>query len=205
MNKAENYWDKQADEFEIQLNDHYRNVLGKLQKYLSPSDLVLDYGCATGLVSHELAGRVREIHGLDISSKMIAVAKRIAAERNIDNAKFAHGTVFDDRYPDETFDVILTFNVLHLLEDAPGVVKRFNQLLKPGGVFVSMTHSLPETTSFMGVLQVFIRKLGLVPNVNMPKISELQNLISNGNFHIVEAENLSKSPPFAYYVVAKKN
>jgi 2-polyprenyl-3-methyl-5-hydroxy-6-metoxy-1,4-benzoquinol methylase len=204
MNRTEKFWDKRAENYEKPLNSHYLNVIGKIRKYLNQSDVVLDYGCATGLVSHEIAGNVKEMHGLDISPKMAEIATTIARERKIENVNFRHGSIFDQSYEEGSLDVILTFNVLHLLEDAPAVVERFNQLLKPGGVFISMTHSLDEKTSFLGIVQFFIRKLGLVPHVKMPKISELRDLITGGGFRIVEAENLSPSPPYAYYVVAQK-
>jgi len=39
--------------------------------------------------------------------------------------------------------------------------------------------------------------------VKMLKFSELESLIANGNFHIVETEHLQHSEP-NYYIAAKK-
>ncbi|MBT4442594.1 MAG: class I SAM-dependent methyltransferase [Oceanospirillaceae bacterium] len=39
----------------------------------------MDYGCGTGTASCVLASQVKEIHGIDISSEMIRVAKKKSA------------------------------------------------------------------------------------------------------------------------------
>jgi ubiquinone/menaquinone biosynthesis C-methylase UbiE len=41
------------------------------KKYLKTDDTVLDFGCGTGKVAVELAGYVRELEGVDISSKWL--------------------------------------------------------------------------------------------------------------------------------------
>jgi predicted TPR repeat methyltransferase len=40
-------------------------TLKNTKKYLNGSDIVLDYGCATGTKALELAGYVQKIHGID--------------------------------------------------------------------------------------------------------------------------------------------
>ncbi|NEW06798.1 methyltransferase domain-containing protein [Paenibacillus sp. SYP-B3998] len=55
------------------------------------------------------------------------------------NINYAHSTIFDERYKKGSFDVILVFHVLHLLEDEHIVLQRINELLKPGGLLISAT------------------------------------------------------------------
>ncbi|MCP4153292.1 MAG: class I SAM-dependent methyltransferase, partial [bacterium] len=142
-------------------------------------------------------------HGIDISSKMLAVAKRKAAERTIKNVDFKQSTLSGAGYQKEAFNVILGFNILHLLEDAGKGVQGINELLKPGGLFISATPCLGEEKTFLGKSLFFLSKLGLVPQIRHFQISELEGLIANGDFQIVEAENSSDSPP-NYFIVAKK-
>lgn len=92
-------------------------VIQNAQKYLKSRDIVLDFGCATGTKTLELASGVKEIRGIDISSKMIEAAKRNAAERRVVNVDFEKTTIFSELFEKESFDVILALNVLHLLED----------------------------------------------------------------------------------------
>ncbi|MFC1956118.1 class I SAM-dependent methyltransferase [Chloroflexota bacterium] len=83
-------------------------------KYLNIDDTVLDYGCATGIISNAIADKVKEIHAIDISSKMIEMAKIKARGRNIENIHYAQGTIFDERYQKESFNAILVFRILHM-------------------------------------------------------------------------------------------
>ena len=125
MNKSEKFWDKQAKGFtdheqhtQLSENKDYITTL----KYLNINDTVLDYGCATGIISNAIADKVKEIHAIDISPKMIEIAKSKASERNIENIHYAPATIFDERYQKESFNVILAFRILHMLEDIDAVI-----------------------------------------------------------------------------------
>ena len=63
MNQSEKFWDKQAKKFskhehDIQLNNN-KDFVNTL-KYLNINDMVLDYGCGAGIVSHAIADKVKE-------------------------------------------------------------------------------------------------------------------------------------------------
>ena len=138
MDKSEKFWDKQAKDFAdqeqyTQLSEN-KDFITTL-RYLNIEDTVLDYGCATGIISNAIADKVKEIHAIDISSKMIEMAKIKADERHINNIHYAQATIFDERYQRESFNVILAFRILHMLEDIQSVMSRINELLKPGGYF----------------------------------------------------------------------
>jgi len=210
MNKSEIFWDKVANKFDKRsqkLDQTEIKTLENTKKYLTVSDTVIDYGCGIGAMAIEISDNVKKIHGIDISSKMIDVAKRKAAERKIENIHFAKSTLFDERYKKEAFDVILAFNILHFLEDTQKVMTRINELLKPGGLIISVTPCLGEKKSFINILiflLVFLQtKLGMAPYMRFFKISECEDLIANGNFQIVETEHLH-SISEQYFIVAKK-
>jgi 2-polyprenyl-3-methyl-5-hydroxy-6-metoxy-1,4-benzoquinol methylase len=207
MNKAEKFWDKMADRSDMQAQkgeQTYLNTVDYIKQYFNRSDIILDYACGTGLFSHELANHVKEIHALDISSKMLEIAKRIAGERNIENIKFIQSTIFDESYSKETFDVVMAFNILHLLEDTQEVIQRINELLKPGGVLISETACLGEKKVFFSILLTPLRKIGIFPYANLLKISELEEFITTGNFQIIESKKLDHSPPMSQFIIARK-
>ena len=80
-NKAKGFWDtasKDYDKTEERFEYIHSKSRENTKKYLNSSDIVLDYGCGTGTTYCELANRVKEIHAVDISSKMIEIAKRKA-------------------------------------------------------------------------------------------------------------------------------
>ena len=150
MDKTIKFWDKQAKKFyksEEQFEPAFKIILKKTKRHLKKTDVLLDFGCATGSKTFQLAPFVKRVLCFDISSKMIDEAKNKAKELKIENADFLSGTIFDKTLSKESFDVIVSFGVIHLLKDNDKVMKRINELLKPGGYFISTTACLKEKMS----------------------------------------------------------
>ncbi len=203
INKSEEFWDKKANYFDREERSDeptYLKIIEMTQKHLDVNNVVLDFGCATGRMAIEIADKVKKVHGIDISSKMIEAAKINAA--NISNTDFEQLTIFDKKLEKGSFDVILGFYILHLVEDTPKVIMRMNELLTPGGLLISATPCLGET-AFLNILLSLGNKIGLVPDIKSFKISDLENSIANGNFEIVETECLSQKGQ-QQFIVAKK-
>ena len=60
-----------------------------------------------------------------------------------------------------TFDGILAFYILHLLEDSQMVIQRINELLKPGGLIISVTPCMGKKPFLNGIFSIF-SKLGFI-------------------------------------------
>jgi 2-polyprenyl-3-methyl-5-hydroxy-6-metoxy-1,4-benzoquinol methylase len=208
--RPERFWDSMAnklDRTEKRLEQIFIKVLKSTKRYLKASDVVLDYGCGTGLMCNEIASDVKQIYAIDISSKMLDIAKRRAVERNIENVEFAQANIFDARYKRESFDVILAFGILHLLEDNRQVIQRISELLTPGGLFISSTPCLAEKMTLLTKLQYFpylvLDKLRLIPSIKRYRLSEVAGLVATGRFQIVETENIFYKVTGAF-IVAKR-
>ena len=96
--QAEKFWDRLARTWgrpSPEPDQTDTKPLAKTRPYLKATDTVLDYGCAMGSVDLRLADSVRAIHGIDISSRMIAGAKEATASRGVANVTFAKATIFD--------------------------------------------------------------------------------------------------------------
>jgi ubiquinone/menaquinone biosynthesis C-methylase UbiE len=101
---------------------------------------LLDAGCGTGLTALRVAERVPgcAVHGIDISPKMIAAARRSAEQKGL-AAHFRVGSITALPCPDAAFDVVIT-NILfhHLdLEEKRRAVSEVARVLVPGGRYVS--------------------------------------------------------------------
>ncbi len=210
MYKSEKFWDRLSNQFDNRskkFDKTYIRTLENTKKYLNVSDIVLDCGCATGNTAFEIVDNVKKVYGIDISTKMIKAGKRKADENKIEKIDFMQATIFDERYKPESFDVILTFSVLHLLENTQKVMQRINELLKPGGLFISSTPCLGEKKTFLSILLFLLlfplTKIGILPYISFFMASELDDSITNGNFQIVETESLNHSPA-EYFIAAKK-
>lgn len=211
MDKTQNFWDKQAknyDKSEEQFEPAFKIILKKTKKYLKQNDVLLDFGCATGSKTVQLAPHVKEVIGQDISPKMIQEAKKKADELKIKNANFTSGTIFDKKLSIEKFDVIVSYGVLHLLDNNATVMKRINELLKPGGYFISTTACLKEKMSLRSKIEfsfyMFIKKIGLFPlHLNMYKYSDVIDIVSH-NLKIVESEKIFHDIHMSFIVAQKK-
>jgi len=102
----------------------YETKIEKIKTYLLPDDAVLDIGCGTGTQCGDLAGNVKQVTGIDISSKLLAIAEQRKAVRKLDNIEFIKTSLYDERLKADGFDVVMVFFVLHFFEDTDAVFKR---------------------------------------------------------------------------------
>ena len=211
MNKSKEFWNRASNNYD-KTEERFKYIHSKsrknTKKYLDKNNVVLDYGCGTGTTACEVANDVKEIYGIDISTKMIEISKGKAAEKNIENITFAEGSIFDVELKKESFDRILAFNMLHTIPNPKDVVQRIDELLKPNGLFISVTPCLGGKLSFSVGLQIrlvqIMCKIGIIPvPIRRLKSSDLDDLITNGNFQTVDTEQLYKGAS-SYFIVAKK-
>jgi 2-polyprenyl-3-methyl-5-hydroxy-6-metoxy-1,4-benzoquinol methylase len=178
--------------------------LEDVQIYLTEADRVLDFGCADGTVSFGIAGRVREVCGIDISPGMIDAAKRKMLEKNTPNTVFIPAAIFDDQFKEGSFDVILAFNVLHAFGNGRDVVERIHGLLKPEGLFISLTPCMGESKTIVGSVLSILVRTGIFPYVRFFSIPELENLITGGGFRTSVIKRRSSHNQLLLFMVAQK-
>jgi 2-polyprenyl-3-methyl-5-hydroxy-6-metoxy-1,4-benzoquinol methylase len=202
--KSEKFRDRIAKYFDwVEKKDEPINlkIIEKTKTLINSSDTVLDFGCGSGTTAIAIASSVNKINGIDNSSKMIELAKGKAEVNKIGNIDFEHATIFDEKFKTESFGVILCFYLLHLLEDAPRVMQRISDLLKPGGLIISATPCIKGT--YFSFLLSPISKIGLIPPITTLNLPELEKLMTDEDLDIIEVECLHKSGQ-QYFVVAKK-
>ena len=211
MNKSEKFWDgasKNYDKTEERFEYIHSRSRENTSKLLKGGDIVLDYGCGTGTAACQFSSLVKEIHAIDISSKMIEIAKEKAAAGKIENVNFEQSDIFDSKYSAQSYDVILAFNMLHTVASPQDVIERISELLKPEGLFISVTPCLGQKMSFLVNLQIqlvrFLCKFGLIPiPIRRITSSEVNKLLETGGFQAVESEEIYKDAS-SYFVAAKK-
>ncbi len=211
MNKPENFWNKASknyDKTEERFEYIHKKARENTKKHLKNSHIVMDYGCGTGTASCEISSLVKEIQGIDISSEMIRIAKEKAVVSKIENVIFEKADLFEDKFQDVSFDVILAFNMLHTVPNPQDIVHRINDLLKPDGLFISITPCLGQKMSFLVNLQIqlvrILCKFGVIPiPIRRIKSTDIDILLAKGEFEAIESEEIFKGAS-SYFVAANK-
>ena len=144
MNKSEKFFDKVSSKSKPEPNQTAFKIIESSKEFLEKDNCILDFGCGSGAITNKLSKVVKSVDAIDISSGMLEFAKKDAEKNSIGNINYLQTSIFDERFKDETFDVILAFNVLHYIDDMPRLIERTNTLLKPNGVFISSTACLKE-------------------------------------------------------------
>lgn len=188
---AVTFWDKRAKKYDNAVRKRgadYDRTIARAKSLLSTSDVVLDLGCASGEYSLDVATFVRRVHGIDTSANMIALATKKARDRAVNNVTFDAADVFDRSLDAHRSTAVLAFNVLHLVDELCSVLRRVNDLLPTGGLFISQTPCLGEWSFPLKMFLGFAQKMRLVPKILSLTALDLEAGIAGAGFDIAESE-----------------
>lgn len=138
---ARRFWDEQAATFD-EAADHglrdpgVRRAWSDLLLPLLPSGAVVaDLGCGTGTLSVLLAEAGHDVHGVDLSPRMVEAARAKADAAGVP-ARFSVGDAADPPVEPGSVDVVLARHVLWAFEDPADVLGAWTRQLRPGGRFL---------------------------------------------------------------------
>jgi len=187
MKRARKFWDRHAEGYArraIADEAAYRRKLEITRQYLRPDMQVLEIGCGTGSTALLHAPHVARIRAMDVSPRMIAIARRKAADQAIGNVDFEVATLDTLDAPRESFDAVLALNVLHLLDDWRGDIARIRHLVKPGGILVSSTFCLGDSMRYLRLVAPLGRAIGLLPPLSFFTTADLLGAMIDNGFTI---------------------
>jgi ubiquinone/menaquinone biosynthesis C-methylase UbiE len=105
---------------------------------LHEGETVLDLGSGAGidvLLSARRVGATGKAIGLDMTDEMLELARRNAAEADVENVEFVKGYIEDMPLADGTVDVVISNCVINLSGDKSIVIREAARVLRPGGRF----------------------------------------------------------------------
>ena len=171
---------------------------------MKPTDVVLDIGCGTGSLALRLASGAASIHGLDISSEMIRIARGKAETEGAANVSFHVGSLDSfELFEPASLDGVCAYSLLHLVEELPAALGRIYRLLRPGGFFISSTVCLSESwLPYRPILEV-MRWLGKAPRVRTLRKRELEDELRHAGFDGLEQPDVGAQSSIAFIVAVK--
>ena len=127
------YWAANADRFDEALAAYHNRFLTAAA--IGRADRVLDIGCGTGQTTRDAARAAADglALGVDLSGQMVALARRLAAEHGIVNARFEKADAQIHPFPAASFDVVISRTGTMFFADPARAFANIARSLRPGG------------------------------------------------------------------------
>jgi len=209
MTNDQAFWDRLAPKYRTQPISNeaaYEQTLDRLVSYLAPEHRVLELGCGTGGTALRLAPHVHSIVATDFAQGMIDQARARDAAPNV---SFLRGDVYHPDLEPGVFDVVIGFNLFHLVRDRAAQLRRVADLLPRGGLFISKTPCIgaPRLGFKFGLIRALLPLMQLVgkaPFVSRLTVAQLERDIVAAGFEIVETGLYPDLPPNRFVVARRR-
>jgi ubiquinone/menaquinone biosynthesis C-methylase UbiE len=114
-----------------------------IDKYFTKNSSVLDIGCGSGRTTMPLCQKGYKIIGIDLTPEMIASAKQIAGQNNL-NIDYRVRDATDLKFEDNFFDNAIFANngwcQIPVWQKRQMALNEIYRVLKPGGIFIFTAH-----------------------------------------------------------------
>lgn len=203
------FWDRAARKYAaapIADMPGYEATLRRVQALLSTEQSVLEIGCGTGTTAMRLAPYTQRLLATDVSEGMIAIARQKLAAKPIPQLSFAVADADAAPAAPGEFDVVLAFNLLHLVSDLSCALAAAKQALRPGGLLISKTACISEMNPLIPYLALpLMRAIGKAPHVLCFDAQGLQSAIVREGLEIVSVERHgTRGKDIRVFILARK-
>ena len=157
MQEHKNFWDKNAGRYDRFMRKD-RAAYEEMYKLIRPvvrHKTVLELAAGTGLIAKHIVNAAAHIEATDASAEMIAEAKR---DNRSAKLHFSVQDMFRLPYAEESFDVVIVSNALHIVPRPEEALREIGRVLKDDGVLAAPTFTHAENGLY-GKIRAFAMKL----------------------------------------------
>ena len=161
MKERKNFWDKNAGRYDRFMRKD-RAAYDEMYELIRPevkAKTVLELATGTGLIAKNIVNAAAHIEATDASPEMIAEAKR---DNRSAKLHFSVQDMFRLPYVEESFDVVIVSNALHIVPQPEKALIEIQRVLKEDGVLIAPTFT-HAGNSFPGKVKAFFMKLAGFP------------------------------------------
>ena len=201
MQEHKNFWDKNAGRYDRFMRKD-RAAYDEMYALIRPvvkGKTVLELATGTGLIAKNIVNAAAHIEASDTSAEMIREAKR----RN-HSAKlyFSVQDMFCLPYADESFDVVIVSNALHIVPLPEKALAEIHRVLRDDGVLIAPTFTHAEN-SFFGNSKAFFLKLAGFPLHSRWTSEEYLCFLQQNGWAVRKSDVLKASFPLTYVECVK--
>ena len=196
MEKRKNFWDKNAGRYDrfMRKDAAAYEQLYELLRPVVRHKTVLELATGTGLIAKNIVSSAAHIEATDASPEMIAEARRGNRSAKL---HFSVQDMFHLPYADESFDVVIVANALHIVPEPEKALSEIRCVLKDGGVLVAPTFTHAEN-DLAGKIRAFFMKLAGFPLHNKWTSREYLAFLRKNGWAVRKSTVLKASFPLTY-------
>lgn len=154
-------------------NRTIENSAEYLRPYLRAEAHLLDIGAGPGSITVDFAAHVARVTATEIGAEELALSQRLATAQQVTNIDFSIEDVHALSFPDDTFDIAHTHQVLQHVADPVQALREMRRVTRPGGVVAARDADyagffwyplLPELDRWLHLYRVAARANGGEPD-----------------------------------------
>ena len=196
MEAHTDFWDKNAKRYDRFMRKDavaYRQMYEMIRPVVK-SKTVLELATGTGLIAKHIVSTAKHIEATDASAEMIVEAKR---DNRSAKLHFSVQDMFRLPYAEESFDVVIVSNALHIVPQPEKALAEIRRVLKDDGVMVAPTFA-HAGNSFSGKVKAFFMKLAGFPLHSRWTSEEYLRFLRQNGWTVRKSAVLKASFPLTY-------
>lgn len=190
------FWDCTAKSYDhFMKKDHkaYKQMYSLIYPVVRHKQ-VLELATGTGLIAKHIVRSADHIEATDASQEMIEQAKQGVKSTKL---YFSVQDMFHLPYADQSFDVVIVVNALHIVPEPEKALSEIRRVLKDDGVLVVPTFTHADN-AFFGKVKAFFMKLAGFPLHSKWTSHEYLVFLRENGWTVQKSTVLKASFPLTY-------